>query len=105
MALLSGSLYLRLPRDDSDAVFTAFKLLVADERSDVDRNFDAAILPCFHSKQLERETMEVPDLTEESHNAWMWEREGSISSENRSHCLRDLGKISDRKVIQQLQEQ
>jgi len=48
-------LYLRLPGDDSDAVFTPLKPLIADERSDVNRYFHTAIFPGFHRKQLARE--------------------------------------------------
>jgi hypothetical protein len=50
-----SSLYLRLPGDDSDAVFTPLEPLIADERSDVNRYFHTAIFPGFHRKQLARE--------------------------------------------------
>jgi hypothetical protein len=40
--------YLRLAGDDGDAVLTALKLLVADERADMDGHLDAAILAVLH---------------------------------------------------------
>lgn len=43
--------YLRLPRHDSDAILTSLKLLVSDERPDVDGHFDTAVLTGFHGNQ------------------------------------------------------
>lgn len=47
-------MYLRLPGDYSDAVFTPLEPLIADERPDVDRNFHTTIFPSFHGKQQAR---------------------------------------------------
>lgn len=74
VALLNGSVNLRLPRDDSDAVFTALKLLVSDERPDVNRNFHTTIFPCFHSKRRQQwwreKQRKVPDLERERESQW-----------------------------------
>lgn len=48
-------MYLRLPGDNGDAILTALEALIADERTDVDGDLDATILPSFHKKQPEGE--------------------------------------------------
>ena len=49
-------MYLWFVRHNSDTVFTALEFLIADERSDVNRDFHATIFSSsFHGKLSERE--------------------------------------------------
>lgn len=97
---MSERLYLRLARDDSDTVLTAQKLLVSDERSDVDRHFDAAIFPgSFHGTTLlsfqirsearKRENTETTAASEIKSLSEAKTKRSMSEKEKRSHCLKE----------------
>ena len=77
--MCESSLYLRLPGDDSDAVFTPLEPLIADERSDVNRYFHTAIFPGFHRKQLARDRERT--ILEKENSEIEREREREINRE------------------------
>lgn len=64
--------------DDSDTILAALQPLVPDERPDVDRHLDAAILPVLH-RHLYQERPELPSHNHKPLNIFIFiETTGSL---------------------------